>query len=173
MSLSKSENWGRHLASVLHNPVYGRKVVILIAILPAIALGGFLDDTPMSYGGKVRQVMDGSTFKIAQHTIRLSGIVVPSLPDPRADAATVHLRALILDQKVKCKRRPNSPTAKRVVAYCSLGKRDLGKEMILSGFAIECPRYSFGRYRGAERLAIAKGHSLRDTLHLPGYCRVS
>ena len=55
-------------------------------------------------------------------------------------------------------------TRGRVVGTCRVGGRDIGAELVGSGLARDCPRYSKGRYA---RLETPAGRRLP----LPGYCR--
>jgi endonuclease YncB( thermonuclease family) len=62
-------------------------------------------------------------------------------------------------------------THDRCVAVCFLEGSDLAAEMVRAGLARDCPRFSGGRYRGAEAQASAAGATIGESYRLPGYCR--
>jgi micrococcal nuclease len=53
----------------------------------------------------------------------------------------------------------------RFVGICYLGEQDIGARLIAKGLALDCPRFSGGRYSNYE----VEGAAAR--MKLPGYCR--
>jgi len=62
-------------------------------------------------------------------------------------------------------------TYDRCVAVCYLDGADIEAIMVRTGYARDCPRYSGGRHREAERQAAADGATIGRIYALPGYCR--
>jgi endonuclease YncB( thermonuclease family) len=61
-------------------------------------------------------------------------------------------------------------TRNRVVAICYLAGQDIGQLIIEAVHARDCPRFSGGRYAGAEGRAKDAGRGLSRTCALPSYC---
>jgi len=56
-------------------------------------------------------------------------------------------------------------THDRFVGTCYLDGKDIGATVIANGLALDCPRYSCGRYAEIEVDRAA------EKIKLPGYCR--
>ena len=52
-----------------------------------------------------------------------------------------------------------------LVGICYLDEQDIGAKVIANGLALDCPRYSEGRYAEYE----VQGTAVQ--MKLPGYCR--
>lgn len=91
-------------------------------------------------------VIDGDTFRCADRTrIRVWGI---DTPDPSPASATRTMANLITGQTLAC--LPKGKSWDRIVAQCFAGSTDIGAEMVRSGEARDCPRYSRGLYKPLE-----------------------
>jgi endonuclease YncB( thermonuclease family) len=105
---------------------------------------------PTLFTCQVAYVHDGDTFRCTDGTrIRLSAIDAPEMPgacrpgrhcapgDPyQAQRA---LASMIDRRMVECER--NGTSYNRVVAWCSIGGRDLSCAMLRNGNAIRLPRF--------------------------------
>ena len=96
-------------------------------------------------------IVDGDTLKIEGRSIRLQGIDAPELREPYGRESKTELTAIIDAHEVSC--WPDGTRSyKRIVATCFLigTAVDIGAEMVRRGRALDCPRYSKGRYRALE-----------------------
>ena len=98
--------------------------------------------------GRAR-VIDGDTLWVGRIKIRLNGIDAPERGQPRYRAATQTLQKLVAGKTVVC-RLNGDKTYDRYVGVCYVGKYDLAASVIASGNALDCARYSGGRYRKYE-----------------------
>ena len=74
------------------------------------------------------------------------------------------MRDLVDGKHVRCQLN-GKKTYDRFVGVCYLGERDIGAAVIEAGLALDCPRFSGGRYAEIERVAA------RRAIKLPKYCR--
>lgn len=87
-------------------------------------------------------VIDGDTFRCADRTrIRVWGI---DTPDPSPASATRTMANLITGQTLAC--LPKGKSWDRIVAQCFAGSTDIGAEMVRSGEARDCAKFSRGYY---------------------------
>ncbi|UZF93022.1 thermonuclease family protein [Bosea sp. NBC_00550] len=102
-------------------------------------------------------VIDGDTVRVAGKLVRLNGVDAEEIghfgqPDePHGHAARAALQAIIgIGAEVHC--RLNNETAyRRAVGICfNRQGQDVGAELIRHGHALDCGRYSGGRYRSLE-----------------------
>ena len=96
------------------------------------------------------RIIDGDTIVVDGEHMRLFGIDAPEKgqictmngqPQRCGPMATEALRRFIGNGPVTCERRSNDRYG-RTVAVCSAAGRDLGREMVHSGWAIAFVRYS-------------------------------
>jgi len=108
---------------------------------------------------------DGDDLLIAGQDIRLHGIDAFE-PGQRCtngrgqawacgDSARRKLNQLVAGAEVCCERMQATTTRGRVVMRCVVGEMDVGQEMVRAGLALDCPRFSQGRYQGDEAAARA------------------
>jgi micrococcal nuclease len=93
-------------------------------------------------------VQDGDTIYIARQAVRLYGIDAEELDEPHGQAAKEHLEALTRGRIVHCKLEGWS--YQRRVGVCDW----LNIQMVADGYALDCARYSGGRYRQFEPVGI-------------------
>ena len=129
-----------------------------VLITPAIAA------EPTILTGAVTHVRDGDTIEVGKIPIRLNGVSAPELKEPLGPQAKQFMRDLVNGKSVRCE-LTGAKTYDRLVGTCYLGDRDIGEAVISAGLALDCPRYSGGRYVQDE-LASA-----RAAIKLPGYCK--
>jgi micrococcal nuclease len=108
-------------------------------------------------------VHDGDTIRVAGHSIRLHGLDAEELNEPHGDAARRVLVEIIGGRDVTCTHR-GEKSYHRIMATCEVDGVDLGAEMVKRGAALDCARYSHGRYRAFEPAGI------RAVLSQKGYC---
>ena len=110
--------------------------------------------------GGAAYVIDGDTISIDYQHIRLAGIDAEEMDEPHGVAARDHLIALVAGRRVTCQLN-GERSHDRLVGTCG----DLNERMVKDGYALDCARYSGGRYRQLEPI----GARLR--LMQKGYCR--
>ena len=109
------------------------------------------------------RVIDGDTLDVAGARIRLNGIDASEMRSAGGSAARAALQTAIAGRSVTC--QPNGDvTYGRIVAVCFSGGADLAAMVIASGAALDCARYSGGRYRQFET------PEARARLPRAGYC---
>jgi micrococcal nuclease len=143
-----------------------RQVPILVVYtIVSAMLGNFsFAAEPAILTGTVTHVRDGDTIEVGKVPIRLNGVSAPELKEPLGKASKKFMRDLVLGKPVRCELN-GKKTYDRLVGTCYLGDIDIGVAVIKAGLALDCPRYSGGRYRAAETVAG------RDRIKLPKYCR--
>ena len=95
------------------------------------------------------KVIDGDTLWLGGVKIRLNGIDAPERGQARYRAATRTLQRLVAGRTVVCKLNGDK-SYYRYIGTCSVGETDLAAAVIASGNALDCARYSGGRYRKFE-----------------------
>jgi micrococcal nuclease len=98
-------------------------------------------------------VHDGDTLRVAGHNIRLHGLDAEELNEPHGEMARAVLVEIIAGRKVTC-RHHGEKSYRRIVGTCEVDGIDLGAEMVKRGAAVDCARYSNGRYRAFEPAGI-------------------
>ena len=113
--------------------------------------------------GIVLKVRDGDTIEVGKVPIRLNGVSAPELGEPLGLKSREFMLDLIMGKQLRCE-LSGEKTYDRFVGTCYLGEQDIGAAVIAKGLALDCPRYSRGRYAQYEvKGAIAK-------IKLPKYC---
>ena len=129
-----------------------------VLITPAIAA------EPTILTGAVTHVRDGDTIEVGKIPIRLNGVSAPELKEPLGPQSKKFMRELVNGKSVRCE-LTGAKTYDRLVGTCYLGSKDIGISVIEAGLALDCPRYSGGRYAEFE---VA---SAQMAIKLPGYCQ--
>lgn len=109
-------------------------------------------------------VQDGDTIYVQHQAIRLSGVDAEELSEPNGPRAKYALRSLIGTANVTCV-FTGAYSYKRNIARCYIGDTELNRSIVASGWALDCAKYSGGRYRPDE----APG--ARSKLRQKPYCR--
>jgi micrococcal nuclease len=120
--------------------------------------------------GEVTFVRDGDTIEVRGLPIRLNGLAAPEWDEPGGDAAMDAMIELVEGRTLRCELN-GERTHDRCVGVCYLDGADIAAEMVASGVARDCPRFSGGRYEQIEAQAAAVGATIGRTYRLPGYCR--
>jgi endonuclease YncB( thermonuclease family) len=130
-------------------------------------------DLPVVVSGPVR-VIDGDTIVLTNTNthVRLNGVDAPEVIHPGYDhhddfgpESRAEMRSIVGDAIVRCELN-GERSYERLVGICYLPDgTDIGAEIIRRGLALDCVRWSFGRYRALEPDGI------RDVLYQQRYCR--
>ena len=118
---------------------------------------------PTILTGIVTQVRDGDTIEVGEIPIRLNGVSAPELKKPLGPQSKKFMTDLVMGKRVRCE-LTGAKNYDRFVGTCYLGDHDIGSAVISAGLALDCPRFSGGRYAGAETAAA------REVILLPAYC---
>lgn len=144
---------------------YTRHWFMLLGVAIIIALGsGVVEAKERWIEGKVTKVRDVDTIEVAGTPVRLNGVDGPETSNRYGRNARAFMRRLVAGKTVSC-RLSGERTYDRWVGVCFLGDEDIGAVAISSGHALDCPRYSRGRYFDLETSAA------RQRLPRAGYCR--
>lgn len=125
-------------------------------------------------------VLDADTLKVDNAIVRLWGVDAPEMSERQGREARNALIAIIGPNEVRCT-DTGERSHRRIVAKCEVlglvttcklgGDRsctrstiDLNREIIRSGFALDCARFSKGAYRQDEALGA------RERLKQKQYC---
>ena len=137
-----------------------QKFLLVCAVLgPTIA---FADPTVLT--GTVTHIRDGDTIEVGKIPIRLNGVSAPELKEPLGPQSKKFIVGPVDGKHVSCE-LTGAKTYDRFVGTCYIDGEDIGIAVIAAGLALDCPRYSGGRYAEFE-LAAA-----RELIKLPNYCR--
>jgi endonuclease YncB( thermonuclease family) len=113
----------------------------------------------------VPAVIDGDTLRFPTHTVRLQGIDAEERHEPYGPSATQALRRIVAGTAyIQC--IPSGTVSHtRVVATCYTAEGyDVAAMLVEQGYALDCARYSQGRYRQFEP------HGVRLRLTSKHYC---
>lgn len=123
----------------------GCLVALLASCLPVIAGGRIIE-------GKVTHVRDVDTIVVSGTPIRLNGVDGPETSTRVGKDAAFFMKRLVEGKVVVC-RLNGDRTYDRWVGVCFLDDQDIGAIAIREGYALDCARYSGGRYRELETRA--------------------
>lgn len=120
---------------------------------------------PSTLTGTVTKVRDGDTIEVDRIPIRLNGVSAPEMNEPLGPQSKAFMADLVMGKRVRCELN-GEKTHDRFVGTCYLDGQDIGASVIAAGLALDCPRYSGGRYAEYEvEGAVAK-------IKLPRYCQL-
>lgn len=96
------------------------------------------------------RVIDGDTIVINGTHIRLQGLDAEEMSMVNGPKSRAVMIEIIGDQVVTCK-PDGTRSYERIVASCFLPDgTDISRELVRRGWALDCARYSHGRYRADE-----------------------
>lgn len=113
--------------------------------------------------GRVTVVRDVDTIVVAGTPVRLNGLDGPETSSRIGREARAFMNQLVRGETVTC-RLNGERTHDRWVGVCFLDGQDIGAIAVANGHALDCARYSGGRYRGLETPAA------RSRIKRAGYC---
>jgi endonuclease YncB( thermonuclease family) len=113
--------------------------------------------------GRVTVVRDVDTIVVAGTPIRLNGMDGPETSTRIGREARTFMTSLVRGETVTCQLN-GERTHDRWVGVCFLDGQDIGAIAVAEGHALDCRRYSGGRYRQLETPAA------RSRIQRAGYC---
>lgn len=119
-----------------------------------------------SLTGNVTHVRDGDTIEVEGVAVRLNGVSAPEARQPFGPDATAYMKWLVLDREVTCELN-GERNRDRLIGICFYRGIDIARLIIREGYALDCPRFSGGRY--SEDEAVANDTGIKDQYELPHY----
>lgn len=113
--------------------------------------------------GRVTVVRDVDTIVVAGTPVRLNGLDGPETSTRVGRDARTFMTRLVRGATVSCQLNGDR-TYDRWVGTCFLEGRDIAAIAVANGHALDCHRYSAGRYRDLETPAA------RSRIRRAGYC---
>lgn len=110
-------------------------------------------------------VRDGDTIEVDSIPIRFSGVSAPELKAPLGLKSKKYMERLVLGKEVRCELN-GAKTYDRFVGVCYWDSIDIGIRIIQAGLAIDCPRFSDGKYAKYETIEAIR------VIKLPRYCKI-
>jgi len=99
--------------------------------------------------GAVLAVRDVDTIVVNQTPIRLSGVDGPERTTPQGQRAQRWMTDFLRGKKLRCV-LDDSRSYDRRIGICYTRQQDIGAAAIEAGQALDCPRFSNGRYSHLE-----------------------
>jgi len=124
------------------NIVYAFAMSILLVSSIADAGGRVIE-------GRVTKVRDVDTIVVSGTPVRLNGLDGPELSTRVGKDAALFMRRLVGGKIVTCELN-GERTYDRWVGVCFLDGKDIAAIAVREGHALDCARYSGGRYRKYE-----------------------
>jgi micrococcal nuclease len=113
--------------------------------------------------GRVTVVRDVDTFVVAGTPVRLNGVDGPETSTRIGRDARSFMTRLVRGETVTCQLN-GERTYDRWVGICYINNQDIAAIAVANGHALDCRRYSGGRYRDLETPAA------RSRIRRAGYC---
>lgn len=138
-----------------------------LMIWAIVMILGFLADPALAdriIEGRVTVVRDVDTIVVAGTPVRLNGLDGPETSTRIGREARAFMERLVRGEMVSCQLN-GERTYDRWVGICYLDGQDIAAIAVANGFALDCRRYSGGRYRDLETPAA------RSRIQRAGYCR--
>lgn len=110
------------------------------------------------------QVRDADTIVVDGTPVRLQGVDAPELKTRAGKDARRWMVNYLAGKAVECDLN-GEQSYDRWIGVCYVGGVDIGGAVVSAGHALDCQRYSGGRYRHLETPAA------RSRIKRAGYCR--
>lgn len=133
------------------------KIIMLVFLMAGPA---FADRT---IEGRVTVVRDVDTIVVAGIPVRLNGLDGPETSTRIGREARAFMNRRVRGETVSCQLNGDR-THNRWVGVCFLNGQDIGAIAVANGHALDCRRYSGGRYRELDTPAA------RSRIRRAGYC---
>jgi len=140
-----------------------RAAILSLALAASSLLAATAALADRSIEGRVTVVRDVDTIVVAGTPVRLNGVDGPETSTRIGRDARAFMTRLVRGETVTCQ-LSGERTYDRWVGVCYLGDQDIGAIAIANGHALDCQRYSGGRYRDLETPAA------RSRIRRAGYC---
>lgn len=127
----------------------------LIAVLVALWASSAIAQT--------LHIRDADTIVVDGTPVRLNGVDAPELGTQSGQAAKRWMVSYLRGKEIACELNGDR-TRDRYVGVCFADGQDIGAAVIAAGHALDCARYSGGRYRRLETPAA------RSRLKRARYC---
>jgi endonuclease YncB( thermonuclease family) len=117
--------------------------------------------------GPATKVVDGDTLWVSGVKIRLDGVDAPEMDTLAGRRARLGLYEIVDGRQLDCHLAGESYDRRVGVCYLATGPQegyDIGALLIADGLALDCPRYSGGRYAALETPGA------RAKIQPQGYC---
>ena len=137
------------------------RVLLTLALM---AFGAAAQTQPATLSGSVTHVRDVDTIEVRGQAIRLQGLDGPELGTRAGQDGLRFVERLLRGRQVACS-LTGERSYDRWIGTCSVDGTDLGAIIVGEGYALDCARYSGGRYAHLETPAA------RSRLPRSGYCR--
>lgn len=137
-----------------------------LMIWAIVMILGFLADPALAdriIEGRVTVVRDVDTIVVAGTPVRLNGLDGPETSTRIGREACSFMTRLVRGEIVSCQLNGDR-IYDRWVGTCYLDGQDIAAIAVANGFALDCARYSGGRYRSLETSAA------RFLVRRAGYC---
>jgi endonuclease YncB( thermonuclease family) len=136
---------------------WARRSILIAAltVLPILAMAGPNIIRPIN-GTAI--IHDGDTLSIGKQRIRLQGVSAPEFSDPRGPRSRAALEDIVNGRDLACW-PDGTKSFKRIVARCFIGEIDIGRALIVQGWAFADRRFAQD-YDGAELAARRSGLGL-------------
>lgn len=137
-------------------------------VLTALFVGLVVAASPVfgaqTISGKITKVRDADTVVVKGVAIRLNGVDAPENATQAGKQATAAMKRYLSGRTLTCDLN-GQRTYDRWVGVCfTEDGQDIGAAMIANGHALDCRRYSGGRYRDLEPAGA------RSRLRQASYC---
>lgn len=139
----------------------GRFTILKLVIFLGLLSGPAFADRTIE--GRVTVVRDVDTIIVAGTPVRLNGLDGPETSTRIGREARAFMVRLVRGETVTCQLN-GERTYDRLVGICYLGGQDIAAIAVANGHALDCRRYSGGRYRDLETPAA------RSRIRRAGYC---
>jgi micrococcal nuclease len=137
---------------------------ISVAVAVGLICVSTIVSAAQTVSGKVTKVRDADTVVVQGVPIRLNGVDAPENGTRAGNEATAAMKRYLRGKTLNCELNGDR-TYDRWVGVCFTDEgHDIGAVMVASGYALDCRRYSGGRYRSLEPAGA------RSRLPQAGYC---
>ncbi len=139
-----------------------KTATILLANLVVSVLLANLVSAADTVEGRAK-VRDADTIVVSGVPVRFDGVDAPELNTMAGRDGKRWMVNEVRDRHVVCE-LTGAKTYDRLVGTCFVGNTNLSAAVIAAGHALDCPRYSRGKYRHLETPAA------RSRISRSGYC---